>query len=100
MVHVDSDGSKWNSGKMNILIYSDRKDVEKFLGSLQLNPTNYQLGASKIFLRESEKIKLDYFLHQQIMTSIVKIQRWYRVALERRHFLRIQEAVIKIQVSK
>jgi len=80
------------------LIFSDGRDVEAFLISLRLNPTNYQMGYSKIFFRESEKIKLDYFLHQQIMTSIVKIQRWSRVILERKHFLRAQEAIVKLQV--
>lgn len=79
-------------------ICSGRKDIVEFLRSLRLNPANYQLGNSKIFFRESEKIKLDYILHQQIMTNIIKIQRWYRVVLERRQFLRIQEAVVRIQV--
>lgn len=79
---------------------SNRYDVHKFLVSLNLNPLNYQLGSTKIFLREIEKIKLDYFLHQQIMASIVRIQRWYRAVLERRQFLRMHDAVIKLQVNK
>jgi myosin-9 len=79
-------------------LFSDREDVENFLSSLSLNQQNYQLGRTKIFLREVEKIKLDYFLHQQIMASIVSIQRWYRTSLERRHFLHIREAAIRIQV--
>lgn len=82
------------------MICSTRYDVHKFLVSLNLNPLNYQLGSTKIFLREIEKIKLDYFLHQQIMASIVRIQRWYRAVLERRQFLRMHDAVIKLQVNK
>ncbi|XP_021968609.1 unconventional myosin-IXa isoform X2 [Folsomia candida] len=78
-------------------LQSGRNEIVEFLNSLRLNHVNYQLGKTKIFFRESEKIKLDYFLHQQIMGSIVKIQRWYRVSLERRQFLRIQAAVLKIQ---
>ena len=80
------------------LFRSEREDVEGLLRSLNLNPCNYQLGQHKVFLRESEKIKLDYFLHQQILTSIVCIQRWYRSILERRQFLRLQKAVVSIQV--
>ncbi|CAG7723273.1 unnamed protein product [Allacma fusca] len=76
---------------------SEREDVEALLLSLNLNPSNYQLGEHKVFLRESEKIKLDYFLHQQILSSITCIQRWYRSILERRHFLHVQHAVVTIQ---
>jgi myosin-9 len=77
---------------------SSQADVRDFLYTLNLNRDNYQLGTTKIFLRESEKVKLDYRLHQQIMASIVAIQRWTRAILERRRFLRIREAVILIQV--
>jgi myosin heavy subunit len=79
---------------------SSQADVRDFLFTLNLNRDNYQLGTSKIFLRESEKVKLDYRLHQQIMASIVAIQRWTRAVLERRRFLRLREAVILIQVRK
>jgi myosin-9 len=77
---------------------SSQADVRDFLYTLNLNRDNYQLGTTKIFLRESEKVKLDYRLHQQIMASIVAIQRWTRAILERRRFLRLREAVILIQV--
>jgi myosin-9 len=79
---------------------SSQADVRDFLFTLNLNRDNYQLGTSKIFLRESEKVKLDYRLHQQIMASIVAIQRWTRAVLERRRFRRLREAVILIQVCK
>lgn len=49
-------------------------------------------------MRECEKLKLDYRLHQQIMASIVILQRWFRVILERRRFLRLREAVTILQV--
>lgn len=79
---------------------SSQADVRDFLFTLNLNRDNYQLGTSKIFLRESEKVKLDYRLHQQIMASIVAIQRWTRAMLEQRRFRRLREAVILIQVRK
>jgi myosin-9 len=72
--------------------------VKDFLLTLNLNRDNYQVGSSKIFLRECEKVKLDYRLHQQIMASIVTIQRWFRAVLERARFLRLRSSVITIQV--
>ncbi|XP_044740758.1 unconventional myosin-IXa-like [Chrysoperla carnea] len=80
-------------------LLSSQQDVRHFLATLNLNRDNYQLGASKIFLRESEKIKLDFKLHQQIMASIISIQRWFRSCLERKRFLRLRNAAITIQSS-
>lgn len=51
-------------------------------------------------MRECEKLKLDYRLHQQIMASIVILQRWFRVLIERRRFLRLREAVTTLQVHE
>lgn len=83
-----------------ILYYvrSSQSDVRDFLLTLNLNRDNYQLGSTKIFMRECEKLKLDYRLHQQIMASIVILQRWFRVLIERRRFLRLREAVTTLQV--
>lgn len=78
-------------------LLSSQNDVRNFLATLNLNRDNYQLGSTKIFLRESEKIKLDCKLHQQIMASIVTIQRWFRACLERRRFTKLRLAVIAIQ---
>lgn len=78
-------------------LLSSQIDVRNFLATLNLNRDNYQLGSTKIFLRESEKIKLDCKLHQQIMASIVTIQRWFRACLDRRRFLKVRQAVVQIQ---
>lgn len=78
-------------------LLSSQNDVRHFLATLNLDRDNYQLGTSKIFLRESEKEKLDCKLHQQIMASIVTLQRWFRACLERRRFLRIKNAIILLQ---
>lgn len=78
-------------------LLSSQNDVRNFLATLNLNRDNYQLGSSKVFLRESEKYRLDYKLHQQIMASIVTLQRWFRACLERRRFLHIRNAVITLQ---
>nr|XP_034195854.1 unconventional myosin-IXAa-like isoform X2 [Osmia lignaria] len=78
-------------------LLSSQSDVRDFLLTLNLNRDNYQLGTTKVFLRESEKIKLDIELHQQIITSITTIQKWFRACLERRKFLRLRNAVVQIQ---
>nr|XP_023020766.1 unconventional myosin-IXa-like [Leptinotarsa decemlineata] len=78
-------------------LLSSQIDVRDFLSTLNLNRDNYQLGSTKVFMRESEKYKLDCKLHQQIMASIVTLQRWFRACLERRRFLRIRSAVITLQ---
>ncbi|CAG9133168.1 unnamed protein product [Plutella xylostella] len=73
-------------------LLSSQQDVRHFLATLNLDRDNYQIGATKIFMRESEQTKLDYRLHQQIMASIITIQRWFRAALERRRFLALRRA--------
>ncbi|XP_050500617.1 unconventional myosin-IXa isoform X3 [Diabrotica virgifera virgifera] len=78
-------------------LLSSQHDVRDFLATLNLDRDNYQLGSTKVFMRESEKYKLDCKLHQQIMASIVTLQRWFRARLERRRFLRIKTAVITLQ---
>ncbi|KAL3279519.1 hypothetical protein HHI36_017028 [Cryptolaemus montrouzieri] len=78
-------------------LLSSQNDVRDFLATLNLNRDNYQLGLSKVFLRETEKYKLDCKLHQQIMASIITLQRWFRACLERRKFLRIRTAIVTIQ---
>ncbi|CAH1261065.1 unnamed protein product [Diabrotica balteata] len=78
-------------------LLSSQHDVRDFLATLNLDRDNYQLGSTKVFMRESEKYKLDCKLHQQIMASIVTLQRWFRACLERRRFLRIKTAVITLQ---
>ncbi|KAG8223098.1 hypothetical protein J437_LFUL002046, partial [Ladona fulva] len=80
-------------------LLSSQMDVRDFLLTLNLNRDNYQLGMSKIFLRESEKVKLDYRLHQQIMASIITIQRWFRSVSERKRFLRMREAATTVQLK-
>lgn len=78
-------------------LLSSQTDVRDFLAKLNLNRDNYQLGKSKVFLRETEKNKLDGKLHSQIMASIVTLQRWFRAYLDRKRYLRTKTAVVVIQ---
>ncbi|CAH0724959.1 unnamed protein product, partial [Brenthis ino] len=78
-------------------LLSSQADVRHFLATLNLDRDNYQLGGTKIFMRESEQTKLEYRLHQQIMASIITIQRWFRAVLERRRFLALRRASLVLQ---
>lgn len=66
---------------------SDKSDIQAFLSRLQLNPDNYQMGMTKIFMRETEKVNLDTILHEEILRRIIRLQRWVRTWLARRSFL-------------
>ena len=78
--------------------HSSQKDVTDFLRHMNLNPEHYQIEHHNIFLRESEKAKLDHRLHHTILASIVTIQRWFRTCIERRNFLSLRNAAIRSQV--
>lgn len=66
---------------------SSKSDIQTFLERLQMNPDNYQMGMSKIFMRETEKVNLDLILHEEILRRIICLQRWVRVWFARRSYL-------------
>lgn len=79
-------------------LLSSQKDVRDFMNRLvDLNKQHYQLGITKIYMRESQKMRLDIKLHTKIIESIVSIQRWFRSILQRQKFLHQRQAAIVIQ---
>ena len=80
-------------------LVSSRDDIHEFLQSLDLNAENYQIGKTKVFLRETEKLLLDDALHQAIMRKIVCIQRWMKTKVDRKRFIKIKAATVIIQVG-
>lgn len=79
-------------------LLSSQKDVRDFMNHfMDLNKQNYQLGITKIYMRENEKMRLDIRLHTKIIESIVCIQRWFRSILQRRKFLLQRQAAVTIQ---
>uniref|UniRef100_A0A915BD69 Myosin motor domain-containing protein n=1 Tax=Parascaris univalens TaxID=6257 RepID=A0A915BD69_PARUN len=56
-----------------------------------------QFGVTKIFMRDAEKLLLDDQLHKTIMQHIETLQHWFRSMITRRRFLRLRDAVIRIQ---
>ncbi|XP_055844229.1 unconventional myosin-IXa-like isoform X3 [Episyrphus balteatus] len=78
-------------------LVSSQKDVKDFLSTMDLNKQHYQLGATKIYMRESQKMRLDIKLHTKIIDSIILIQRWFRGILQRKKFLLYKSAALTIQ---
>ena len=76
---------------------SSQSDIHDFLIRMNLNREYYQMGNSKIFMRESEKLALDNLLHREILQRIITLQRWIRTWITRRRFLQMREAAICIQ---
>ncbi|KAH9632838.1 hypothetical protein HF086_005893 [Spodoptera exigua] len=70
--------------------YNVRLTYEEFI---QL----YRILLPKGLLSSQTDTKLEYRLHQQIMASIITIQRWFRAVLERRRFLALRRASVVIQ---
>lgn len=78
---------------------SSQADVQQFLCSSSLALTEHQEGQTRVFMRESQRVKLDTLLHQTILSRILFIQRWYRAHQQRRTFLAMRAAVTRIQVT-
>ncbi|KAH7964843.1 hypothetical protein HPB49_001900 [Dermacentor silvarum] len=80
-------------------LISSRSDIRDFLLRINLDRNNYQMGKTKarVFLRESEKLKLDELLHLQILQRIITVQRYIRAWLQRRHFRMLRAAVVRLQ---
>lgn len=78
-------------------LLSSRSDIRDYLLRINLDHNNYQMGKTKVFLRESEKLKLDELLHLQILQRIITVQRYIRAWLQRRHFRMLRAAVIRLQ---
>ncbi|XP_077988957.1 unconventional myosin-IXb-like isoform X2 [Glandiceps talaboti] len=76
-----------------------REKIEEFLINMDLNKEHYQIGETKVFLRESERIKLQEMLHQEVLRRIHIIQRWIKTILAKRRYQQTIEATVKIQAS-
>ncbi|XP_042372686.1 unconventional myosin-IXb [Plectropomus leopardus] len=70
--------------------------LEKKMG---LDPTTYQIGKTKVFLKELERQQLQDTLHKDVMRKIIFLQRWFRGRLQRKEYLDMRQAAILIQRS-
>ncbi|RWS29857.1 unconventional myosin-IXa-like isoform X2 [Leptotrombidium deliense] len=80
-------------------LLSSQSDIKDFLLRMNLNRDNYQMGKTKIFMRESEKLALDDMLHKEILKRIITLQRGVRSWITRQRFLRMRAAAVTIQTN-
>ncbi|CAB1326759.1 unnamed protein product, partial [Coregonus sp. 'balchen'] len=73
------------------------KDIANLLQKMGLGQSTYQIGKTKVFLKERERQHLQDTLNKEVMRHIVILQRWFRTCLVRSHFLCKKDAAIRIQ---
>uniref|UniRef100_A0AAQ5ZNB5 Myosin IXB n=1 Tax=Amphiprion ocellaris TaxID=80972 RepID=A0AAQ5ZNB5_AMPOC len=79
---------------------ASKEDISALLDQkMGLDPTTYQIGKTKVFLKELERQQLQDVLHKDVMRKIIFLQRWFRARLQRREFLDMRQAAILIQHS-
>ncbi|XP_037554014.1 unconventional myosin-IXb [Nematolebias whitei] len=79
---------------------ASKEDILELLEKkMHLDPTTYQIGKTKVFLKELERQKLQDMLHKDVMRKIIFLQRWLRARLQRQEFLDMRRAAILIQLS-
>ncbi|NXT03061.1 MYO9B protein, partial [Jacana jacana] len=76
---------------------ASKEDISVYLNKLKLNENYYQIGLTKVFMKEAERQILQDTLHKEVIRKIVLLQSWLRMVLERRRFLRTRQAAIVLQ---
>ncbi|XP_074161787.1 unconventional myosin-IXb isoform X5 [Sminthopsis crassicaudata] len=71
--------------------------ISALLEKMGMDKKNYQIGKTKVFMKETERQILQETLHKEVIRKIILLQSWTRMVLERRHFLQVKQAAITIQ---
>ncbi|XP_067871869.1 LOW QUALITY PROTEIN: unconventional myosin-IXb-like [Heterodontus francisci] len=71
--------------------------IAALFNRLELDRNNCQIGKTKVFMKETERQKLQDILHREVIRKILFLQTWFRAILERRRFLKMRKASITIQ---
>ncbi|XP_056374114.1 unconventional myosin-IXb isoform X3 [Hyla sarda] len=72
-------------------------EITSLMEEIGLDPYNYQLGKTKVFMKGPERQKLQDSLHQAVIRKIILLQSLFRMVVDRRNFLRMKSACITIQ---
>ncbi|KAM3876092.1 unconventional myosin-IXb [Diretmus argenteus] len=78
---------------------ASKEDISVLFEKMGLDPTTYQIGKTKVYLKELERQQLQDMRHKDVMHKIIFLQRWFRARLERKEFLDMRQAAILIQHS-
>ncbi|XP_065508474.1 unconventional myosin-IXb isoform X2 [Caloenas nicobarica] len=76
---------------------ASKEDICVYLNKLKLDENYYQIGTTKVFMKEAERQVLQDTLHKEVIRKIILLQSWLRMVLERRRFLRTRQAAIVLQ---
>ncbi|NXF75634.1 MYO9B protein, partial [Sclerurus mexicanus] len=76
---------------------ASKEDICAYLNKLKLNENYYQIGKTKVFMKEAERQILQDTLHKEVIRKIILLQSWLRMVLERRRFLRTRQAAVVFQ---
>ncbi|XP_008058243.1 unconventional myosin-IXb [Carlito syrichta] len=74
-----------------------REVIATLLEKMDVDKRSYQIGKTKVFMKEPERQALQETLHREVVRKILFLQSWFRMALERRHFLQMKRAAVAIQ---
>ncbi|XP_039933656.1 unconventional myosin-IXa isoform X2 [Hirundo rustica] len=78
-------------------ISPSKHNIHDFFRKIKLDPDNYQVGRTMVFMKERERQLLQDLLHREVLRRITLLQRWFRSLLCRRQFLSLRHAAISIQ---
>ncbi|XP_011485402.1 unconventional myosin-IXb isoform X2 [Oryzias latipes] len=71
--------------------------ITELFQKMGLDENAYQIGKTKVFLKEKERLLLQEVLNKEVMRRIITLQRWFRTCLIRLHFLQKRDASLIIQ---
>uniref|UniRef100_A0A3B4XCH9 Myosin IXb n=1 Tax=Seriola lalandi dorsalis TaxID=1841481 RepID=A0A3B4XCH9_SERLL len=108
MVHIQKSGY---SAKYTFMEFVDKfrmllpkgatatpEHITKLFERMKLDKSTYQIGKTKVFLKQKEKQLLQDTLNKEVMRHIIILQRWFRTCLIRLHFVQKRDATLIIQV--
>ncbi|XP_061682325.1 si:zfos-588f8.1 isoform X2 [Syngnathoides biaculeatus] len=79
---------------------ASKEDISALLDKkIGLDTTTYQIGKTKVFLKELERQQLQDTLHKDVMRKIIFLQRWFRACLQRKEFMDMRRSAKVIQHS-
>uniref|UniRef100_A0A8B9MMC7 Myosin IXA n=1 Tax=Accipiter nisus TaxID=211598 RepID=A0A8B9MMC7_9AVES len=78
-------------------ISPSKHNIHDFFRKIKLDPDNYQVGRTMVFVKERERQLLQDLLHQEVLRRITLLQRWFRSMLCRRQFVSLRQAAVIIQ---
>ncbi|XP_054835743.1 unconventional myosin-IXb isoform X3 [Eublepharis macularius] len=76
---------------------ASKEEIFVLLTKLELDTSSYQIGKTKVFMKEAVRQVLQDTLHKEVIRKIILLQSWLRMGLERRRFLRMRQAAITLQ---